>query len=49
MTRYAIKPMRVEDAALRLQQAREPFVVFRHAETARLAILVAAPRRPARV
>ncbi len=43
MTRYAIKPMRIEDAALRLQQAREPFLVFRHAETARLAILVARP------
>jgi putative sigma-54 modulation protein len=43
MTRYAIKPMRVEDAALRMQQAREPFLVFRHAETARVAILVARP------
>ena len=43
MTRYAVKPMRVEDAALRIQSSREPYLVFRHAETARVAILVARP------
>jgi putative sigma-54 modulation protein len=39
MTRYAVKPMRIEDAALRIRDAREPFIVFRQAETERLAIL----------
>jgi putative sigma-54 modulation protein len=43
LTRYAVKPMRVEDAALRIQEVREPFVVFRHAETERLAILFERP------
>ncbi|HEY8549508.1 MAG TPA: ribosome-associated translation inhibitor RaiA [Vicinamibacterales bacterium] len=43
MTRYAVKPMRVEDAALRIQETREPFIVFRHAETERLAILFERP------
>jgi len=43
MTRYAVKPMKVEDAALRLRRSRDPYLVFRHAETARVAILVARP------
>jgi putative sigma-54 modulation protein len=42
-TRYAVKPMSVEDAALRIEAAREPFVVFRHAETERIAILYQRP------
>jgi putative sigma-54 modulation protein len=41
--RYAVKPMRVEDAALRMQEAREPFVVFRHAVTERVNILYERP------
>ena len=32
-TRYAVKPMSIEDAALRLDGAGETFVVFRNAET----------------
>jgi putative sigma-54 modulation protein len=38
-TRYAVKPMSIEDAALRIDSASEPFVVFRHAETERINIL----------
>jgi putative sigma-54 modulation protein len=41
--RYAIKPMRVEDAAGRLREATEPFIVFRHTDSERLAILFARP------
>jgi putative sigma-54 modulation protein len=42
-TRYAVKPMSVEDAALRIEAASEPFVVFRHAETERITILYQRP------
>jgi putative sigma-54 modulation protein len=42
-TRYAVKPMSLEDAALRFEDAREPFVVFRHAETERINILYQRP------
>jgi putative sigma-54 modulation protein len=38
-TRYPVKPMSVEDAALRLDAGREPFVVFRRAESDAVAIL----------
>jgi putative sigma-54 modulation protein len=43
MTRYQIKPMRVEDAARRIREVAESFVVFRHVETARLTILFERP------
>jgi putative sigma-54 modulation protein len=42
-TRYAVKPMSVEDAALRIDAVSEPFVVFRHAETERITILYQRP------
>ena len=32
-TRYAVKPMSVEDAAVRIEDSAEPFVVFRNAES----------------
>lgn len=38
-TRYAVKPMSVEDAALRLEDTPESFLVFRHAETDAVGIL----------
>ena len=38
-TRYAVKPMSIEDAALRLDGADDTFVVFRHAETDAVSIL----------
>jgi putative sigma-54 modulation protein len=38
-TRYAVKPMSVEDAALRVGSAGETFVVFRNAETDAVSIL----------
>lgn len=38
-TRYAVKPMSVEDAALRVGTAPEAFVVFRNAETDAVSIL----------
>ncbi len=38
-TRYAVKPMSVDDAVTRLDAAPEPFVVFRHAETDTLTVL----------
>lgn len=38
-TRYAVKPMSLEDAALRLDAGSENFVVFRHAETDAISIL----------
>jgi putative sigma-54 modulation protein len=41
--RYAVKPMSIEDAALSIQDAKEPFVVFRHADTERINILYARP------
>jgi ribosome hibernation promoting factor len=42
-TRYAVKPMSIEDAALRIEAVSEPFVVFRHAETERINILYQRP------
>lgn len=38
-TRYAIKPMSIEDAALRVESGPETFVVFRNAETDAISIL----------
>ena len=38
-TRYAVKPMSVEDAAMRLEETPEAFLVFRHAETDTVGIL----------
>ena len=38
-TRYAVKPMSVEDAALRLESGAETFVVFRNAETDAVSIV----------
>ena len=38
-TRYAVKPMSVEDAALRVDGDRETFVVFRNADTDAVSIL----------
>ncbi len=32
-TRYAVKPMTVDDAALRMESAAETFVVFRNADS----------------
>jgi len=37
--RYAVKPMSVEDAALRVESGSETFVVFRNAETDAVSIL----------
>jgi putative sigma-54 modulation protein len=37
--RYPVKPMSVEDAALRLEGGREMFVVFRNADTDAVGIL----------
>jgi len=42
-TRYAVKPMSLEDAALRIEAVNEPFVVFRHADTERINILYQRP------
>jgi putative sigma-54 modulation protein len=41
--KYPIEPMRLEDAAARISEVEEPFLVFRHAETERLAILFQRP------
>jgi putative sigma-54 modulation protein len=38
-TRYAVKPMSIEDAALRVEGSSEAFVVFRNAETDAVSIL----------
>ena len=38
-TRYAVKPMSVEDAALRVEASADAFVVFRNAETDAVSIL----------
>jgi putative sigma-54 modulation protein len=43
ITKYAVKPMSLEDAAVRIENAREPFVVFRHVETERITILYHRP------
>jgi putative sigma-54 modulation protein len=42
-TKYAVKPMSLEDAALRIEAVGEPFVVFRHTETERINILYQRP------
>jgi putative sigma-54 modulation protein len=38
-TRYAVKPMSVEDAALRVEGSADAFVVFRNADTDAVSIL----------
>ena len=38
-TRYAVKPMSVEDAALRVESSADAFVVFRNADTDAVSIL----------
>lgn len=38
-TRYAVKPMSVEDAALRVESRSDAFVVFRNADTDAVSIL----------
>jgi putative sigma-54 modulation protein len=38
-TRYAVKPMSVEDAAMQVDASRESFVVFRNADTDAVSIL----------
>jgi putative sigma-54 modulation protein len=38
-TRYAIKPMSVDDAALRIEQSTESFIVFRNPESSGLSIV----------
>jgi putative sigma-54 modulation protein len=38
-TRYAIKPMSVDDAALRIEQSAEPFIVFRNPESSTVSIV----------
>jgi putative sigma-54 modulation protein len=38
-TRYAVKPMSVEDAAMRVEDATESFVVFRNADSDAISIL----------
>jgi putative sigma-54 modulation protein len=38
-TRYAIKPMSIEDAAMRVESGPEMFVVFRNAETDAISIV----------
>jgi len=38
-SRYAVKPMSVEDAALRIEDADENFLVFRNADDDSVAIL----------
>jgi putative sigma-54 modulation protein len=38
-TRYAVKPMSVEDAALRVESSSDAFVVFRNADTDAVSIL----------
>jgi putative sigma-54 modulation protein len=38
-TRYAVKPMSVEDAALRVDSGSETFIVFRNADTDAVSIL----------
>jgi ribosome hibernation promoting factor len=38
-TRYAVKPMSIEDAALRMESGTDTFVVFRNAETDAISIV----------
>ena len=39
MTRYAVKPMSVDDAAVRLERVSENFVVLRNADTDAISVL----------
>ena len=38
-TRYAVKPMSVEDAALRMEETAEAFIVFRNPESESVSIV----------
>jgi putative sigma-54 modulation protein len=38
-TRYAIKPMSVDDAALRIEETAEPFIVFRNPDSSAVSIV----------
>jgi putative sigma-54 modulation protein len=38
-TRYAIKPMSVEDAASRIEESAEPFIVFRNPDSSAVGIV----------
>ena len=38
-TRYAVKPMSLEDAAVRLDAATDPFIVFRNADSDAISVL----------
>jgi len=38
-TRYAIKPMSVDDAALRIEDSTEPFIVFRNPKSSAVCIV----------
>ena len=38
-TRYAVKPMSIDDAALRIEDSAEPFIVFRNPESAAVSIV----------
>ena len=38
-TRYAIKPMSVDDAAVRIDETAEPFIVFRNPDSAAVSIV----------
>ena len=42
-TRYAVKPMDLDDAVLRFRAAAEPFLLFWSVETERLALLFERP------
>ncbi len=42
-TRYVVKPMRTEDAALQIAESRESFLVFRDADSDRVNILFVRP------
>ena len=48
-TRYAVKPMSVDDAALRMESGAETFVVFRNADNDAVSILVPPHRWQLRV
>ena len=38
-TRYAVKPMSIDDAAIRIEDSAEPFIVFRNPESAAVSIV----------
>ena len=38
-TRYAVKPMSVDDAALRIEDSAEPFIVFRNPDSSAVCIV----------